>query len=272
MPAQRQQQHQRHVVARPPSQLLVAPCDVSRGPGSQRGADHPASEQESPGHVSVPSHRGQEYTALLRDVPPRARCVSIPSSLREGGMEPEPASPASRASWVSPSGSRFHGLGPRWGAWPGAWPGARRGSEPDSLLPEPLPRPFLDMGEGTKNNIITAEGIILLVCAVVPGTLLLFRVSPPRPTPRGPAGPQESLPPRTWQNGSTHLRDAEDNSIERTRFKPCWDRRGVLAVSPQGCLHLPPQGSHWPPLPRRAVPCRCSPGQGSWELVSSRSV
>lgn len=35
------------------------------------------------------------------------------------------------------------------------------------------------MGEGTKNNIITAEGIILLFCAVVPGTLLLFRVSPP---------------------------------------------------------------------------------------------
>ncbi|KAI5234622.1 B-cell antigen receptor complex-associated protein alpha chain [Manis pentadactyla] len=40
---------------------------------------------------------------------------------------------------------------------------------------EPPPRPFLDMGEGTKNNIITAEGIILLFCAVVPGTLLLFR-------------------------------------------------------------------------------------------------
>lgn len=33
------------------------------------------------------------------------------------------------------------------------------------------------MGEGTKNRIITAEGIILLFCAVVPGTLLLFRVS-----------------------------------------------------------------------------------------------
>ncbi|XP_068849357.1 B-cell antigen receptor complex-associated protein alpha chain isoform X2 [Capricornis sumatraensis] len=46
---------------------------------------------------------------------------------------------------------------------------------PYSLLTEPLPRPFLDMGEGTKNNIITAEGIILLICAVVPGTLLLFR-------------------------------------------------------------------------------------------------
>ncbi|XP_074075511.1 B-cell antigen receptor complex-associated protein alpha chain [Macrotis lagotis] len=40
---------------------------------------------------------------------------------------------------------------------------------------EPIPRPFLDMGEATKNRIITAEGIILLFCAVVPGTLLLFR-------------------------------------------------------------------------------------------------
>ncbi|EDL36767.1 mCG8285, partial [Mus musculus] len=39
----------------------------------------------------------------------------------------------------------------------------------------PVPRPFLDMGEGTKNRIITAEGIILLFCAMVPGTLLLFR-------------------------------------------------------------------------------------------------
>ncbi|XP_022347544.1 B-cell antigen receptor complex-associated protein alpha chain [Enhydra lutris kenyoni] len=38
-----------------------------------------------------------------------------------------------------------------------------------------LPRPFLDMGEATKNNLITAEGIVLLFCAVVPGTLLLFR-------------------------------------------------------------------------------------------------
>ncbi|XP_059109502.1 B-cell antigen receptor complex-associated protein alpha chain [Peromyscus eremicus] len=40
---------------------------------------------------------------------------------------------------------------------------------------KPVPRPFLEMGEGTKNRIITAEGIILLFCAVVPGTLLLFR-------------------------------------------------------------------------------------------------
>nr|KAF6409293.1 CD79a molecule [Rousettus aegyptiacus] len=43
------------------------------------------------------------------------------------------------------------------------------------IVREPYPRPFLNMGEGTKNNIITAEGIILLFCAVVPGTLLLFR-------------------------------------------------------------------------------------------------
>lgn len=51
-----------------------------------------------------------------------------------------------------------------------------RDSEHTSLSAEPIPRPFLDMGEGTKNNILTAEGIILLFCAVVPGTLLLFRV------------------------------------------------------------------------------------------------
>ncbi|KAF6287697.1 CD79a molecule [Rhinolophus ferrumequinum] len=41
--------------------------------------------------------------------------------------------------------------------------------------PKSIPKPFLELGEGTKNNIITAEGIILLFCAVVPGTLLLFR-------------------------------------------------------------------------------------------------
>ncbi|XP_028920514.1 B-cell antigen receptor complex-associated protein alpha chain [Ornithorhynchus anatinus] len=40
---------------------------------------------------------------------------------------------------------------------------------------ELMPKPFLDMNEATKNRLITAEGIILLFCAVVPGTLLLFR-------------------------------------------------------------------------------------------------
>lgn len=53
----------------------------------------------------------------------------------------------------------------------------RHDSELHPFLTEPYPRPFLNMGEGTKNNIIPAEGIILLFCAVVPGTLLLFRVS-----------------------------------------------------------------------------------------------
>ncbi|XP_016064667.1 PREDICTED: B-cell antigen receptor complex-associated protein alpha chain isoform X1 [Miniopterus natalensis] len=53
--------------------------------------------------------------------------------------------------------------------WPPQFQGVGQGHV------EPTPRPFLDMGEGTKNNIITAEGIILLFCAVVPGTLLLFR-------------------------------------------------------------------------------------------------
>ncbi|XP_069314283.1 B-cell antigen receptor complex-associated protein alpha chain isoform X2 [Eulemur rufifrons] len=54
-----------------------------------------------------------------------------------------------------------------------SWPPERIGYGHN--LTEPPPRPFLDMGEGTKNRIITAEGIILLFCAVVPGTLLLFR-------------------------------------------------------------------------------------------------
>jgi CD79A antigen len=40
---------------------------------------------------------------------------------------------------------------------------------------EPVLRPFLDTREGTKSLIITAEGIILLFCAMVPATLLLFR-------------------------------------------------------------------------------------------------
>lgn len=67
------------------------------------------------------------------------------------------------------------GWGLQWGLARG---GARvPGLTAAPLLTEPTPKPFLDMGESTKNNIITAEGIILLFCAVVPGTLLLFRVS-----------------------------------------------------------------------------------------------
>uniref|UniRef100_A0A452QS88 CD79a molecule n=1 Tax=Ursus americanus TaxID=9643 RepID=A0A452QS88_URSAM len=55
--------------------------------------------------------------------------------------------------------------------WPDIFWSYGQGERP----PQRLPRPFLDMGEATKNNLITAEGIILLFCAVVPGTLLLFR-------------------------------------------------------------------------------------------------
>nr|XP_033770434.1 B-cell antigen receptor complex-associated protein alpha chain isoform X2 [Geotrypetes seraphini] len=39
----------------------------------------------------------------------------------------------------------------------------------------PAPEAFLDLEESTKNKIITAEGILLLICALVPGTILLFR-------------------------------------------------------------------------------------------------
>ena len=45
------QQHQRYVVARPPKQLLMAPCDVSGEPGCRGRADHQTSEQDSQGHV-----------------------------------------------------------------------------------------------------------------------------------------------------------------------------------------------------------------------------
>lgn len=39
------------------------------------------------------------------------------------------------------------------------------------------------MRESTKNQLITAEGILLLFCAVGPGVFLLFRVSPSAPGP-----------------------------------------------------------------------------------------
>lgn len=87
--------------------------------------------------------------------------------------------------------------------------------KPHTLLTEPPPRPFLDMAEGTKNRIITAEGIILLFCAVVPGTLLLFRVSPPgdplpcqsgtdcSSRPRSPGGLPKTPPKNAQFQGPT---------------------------------------------------------------------
>ncbi|KAM4878222.1 B-cell antigen receptor complex-associated protein alpha chain-like [Sylvia borin] len=40
---------------------------------------------------------------------------------------------------------------------------------------EPMPAPFLNLGHATKNRILTAQGVLLLLCAVGPGLLLLFR-------------------------------------------------------------------------------------------------
>ncbi|CAI5781008.1 B-cell antigen receptor complex-associated protein alpha chain isoform X1 [Podarcis lilfordi] len=39
----------------------------------------------------------------------------------------------------------------------------------------PRPASFLNMTEGVKNKIITAEGFLLLICAIGPGLFLLFR-------------------------------------------------------------------------------------------------
>ncbi|NXH52180.1 CD79A protein, partial [Rhabdornis inornatus] len=40
---------------------------------------------------------------------------------------------------------------------------------------EPVPVPFLQLEEATKNRILTAQGVLLLLCAAGPGLLLLFR-------------------------------------------------------------------------------------------------
>uniref|UniRef100_A0A8C8S0W9 CD79a molecule n=1 Tax=Pelusios castaneus TaxID=367368 RepID=A0A8C8S0W9_9SAUR len=48
-------------------------------------------------------------------------------------------------------------------------------SEPTRITSKPIPVPFLNMRESTKNQIITAEGVLLLLCAVGPGLFLLFR-------------------------------------------------------------------------------------------------
>ncbi|NXP42667.1 CD79A protein, partial [Leiothrix lutea] len=40
---------------------------------------------------------------------------------------------------------------------------------------EPEPVPFLNLKDATKNRILTAQGVLLLLCAAGPGLLLLFR-------------------------------------------------------------------------------------------------
>lgn len=138
------------------------------------------------------------------EVPPQLGMLSF--LIWDMGMGPVPAV-GILTPWLAHTGQFSHlpsggftGPGPGWAGWGGAGrPGRAGGARvlSSTLLTEPLPRPFLDMGEGTKNNIITAEGIILLFCAVVPGTLLLFRVSH-----RGP-GPSESEGPHLKLEGVT---------------------------------------------------------------------
>ncbi|XP_066426271.1 B-cell antigen receptor complex-associated protein alpha chain [Molothrus aeneus] len=40
---------------------------------------------------------------------------------------------------------------------------------------EAVPVPLLELGDATKNRILTAQGVLLLLCAAGPGLLLLFR-------------------------------------------------------------------------------------------------
>ncbi|XP_064557240.1 B-cell antigen receptor complex-associated protein alpha chain [Zonotrichia leucophrys gambelii] len=40
---------------------------------------------------------------------------------------------------------------------------------------EAVPEPLLDLTDATKNRILTAQGVLLLLCAAGPGLLLLFR-------------------------------------------------------------------------------------------------
>lgn len=62
-----------------------------------------------------------------------------------------------------------------WGSLGGIW-GIFGGLTDSPGLAEPVPVPFLDLGEATKNRILTAQGVLLLLCAAGPGLLLLFRV------------------------------------------------------------------------------------------------
>ncbi|KAM8926994.1 B-cell antigen receptor complex-associated protein alpha chain [Pelodytes ibericus] len=40
---------------------------------------------------------------------------------------------------------------------------------------DPTPYFFFNVGEATKNRLITAEGVLLLLCAVIPGSFLLYK-------------------------------------------------------------------------------------------------
>ncbi|XP_064495484.1 nuclear factor of activated T-cells, cytoplasmic 4-like [Pseudopipra pipra] len=46
---------------------------------------------------------------------------------------------------------------------------------PSPVPAEPVPAPFLALRESTKNRILTAQGVLLLLCSAGPGLLLLLR-------------------------------------------------------------------------------------------------
>ncbi|NWV65569.1 CD79A protein, partial [Malurus elegans] len=61
-----------------------------------------------------------------------------------------------------------------WGSLGGVW-GVFGGLANPPGLAEPVHVPFLDLREATKNRILTAQGVLLLLSAAGPGLLLLFR-------------------------------------------------------------------------------------------------
>ncbi|KAE8593553.1 hypothetical protein XENTR_v10019192 [Xenopus tropicalis] len=43
-------------------------------------------------------------------------------------------------------------------------------------IQEAEPYAFFNLGETTKNRMITVEGVVLLLCTIIPGTFLLYKV------------------------------------------------------------------------------------------------
>ncbi|KAM4652627.1 B-cell antigen receptor complex-associated protein alpha chain [Discoglossus pictus] len=67
---------------------------------------------------------------------------------------------------------------------------------------DPGPFIFLKIGESTKNRVITVEGVILLLCAVIPGTFLLYK--------------------KRWENLKVlSLKQPEENLYEGLNLEDC---------------------------------------------------
>lgn len=81
--------------------------------------------------------------------------------------------------------------------------------------------PFLNIKESTKNQIITAEGVLLLLCAVGPSLFLLFRV---RGRAGGVGGEAEGTP--TLPNSAPTL----PNSAPARRPQKRWANERLLQM------------------------------------------